>query len=176
MVTRLLHRRISRIAACLAALMLTLPVPVAPVCGCSLDNLSGEHSERPRAEESSSVRNACCDSHGTATIKSACCDLRDSERPSCCSSVLSGRTSAQRSDGSCNCGPSCACSQDQVPDPPTGPVNQTSATGEQAAAASATSLPAQGDAGGSQMERRQGCTGGPATSLERCILLSCFAL
>lgn len=165
MVARLLHRRISRVAACLAALMLTLPAPLPPACGCSLANLSGKDSERTRAEKPSSARKACCDSHGP-TINS---------QPCCCSSVPPGRTSAQ-----CKCGPSCACSQDQVPDPPAGPVNQRSATPEQESAAqatvSATSLPAPADAVGSKADRVRDCIGRPATSLERCILLSCFTL
>jgi hypothetical protein len=175
-VARLLHRRISRIAACLAALMLTLPAPLPPACGCGLANVAGKHSEQTHAEKSNPARKVCCDSHGTTISKSVCCRLRDNGQPCCCGSVPPGRASAQ-----CNCGPSCSCRQDhQVPDPPAGPVNQSSTAGEQVSAAqagvSAIPLPAQADVGGSRMERVQDRIGGPATSLERCILLSCFTL
>ncbi len=170
---RLSHRGISRIAACLAALMLTLPAPLPFACGCGLANLS----RRPgaQAKNPASVRKARWDSHPAITSKSACCRLRDNAQPCCCSAVPSGRASAQ-----CNCGPSCACSRDQAPDPPAVPVNQRRTTGEQVSAAQATvsvtPIPGQTDADGFQRERVEDQIGGPATSLERCIQLSCFTL
>ena len=161
MTAKQLQQRISRLAACLAALALAFPTPPSPACGCGPANVSQKCGQRTDAGESTSCRKTCC--------------RRDNLRPSCCSPVPSGRAFAE-----CNCGPSCACSRDQVPDLPAVPANQRSATGEQVAGAQ-TTLAAplhcgQIDAGVSHAGRPHGCIDARATSLERCILLSCFTL
>lgn len=175
MIATLLKQRISRLAACLAALALAFPTPPSPACGCGPVNVSRKCNQRTDARESTSCRKTCCRSITEEHGKSPCCRLHDNLRPGCCSPMPSGRAFAE-----CNCGPSCACSRDQVPDLPAVPANQRSATGEQVAGAQ-TTLAAplhrgQTDPGVSHAGRPHGCIDARATSLERCILLSCFTL
>ncbi len=165
--TGLNHQRISNMAACLVALMITLPALPVSACACGPASPLQKLGERTHAASTPIARKACCNSRPATTSKNV--------RPCCCSPISSGGDLGQ-----CKCGPSCTCSQDQVPDPPAVPVNQGSTSGKQVTAAQAATFAnspfGQAETSGAQTQRPHGGLAARATSLERCILLSCFAL
>ncbi len=174
MVAKLIHWRISNMAACLVALMIALPAPLPPACGCGLANTLQKHGDQTRAANATFARKTCCDSRVADTSRSGC-RPHNNARPCCCWAVPSGCDFGQ-----CRCGPSCTCSQDQVPDPPADPVNQRNTTGKRVTATQtasfATFLHEQANASGAQTQRPYGSLDVRATSLMRCIMLSRFTL
>ena len=70
MTAKHLQQRISRIAACLAALALACPTLPGPACGCGLVDVSQKCSERTGAGNSTSCSKTCCDSQAATLSKS----------------------------------------------------------------------------------------------------------
>ena len=123
----------------------------------------------PRSE-----RHSCCQS--TTVRRKNCCDKGIDETSCCCSSNADATDSP---GGKCECGEACSCGRAHTPEPPAVPPSQQQSPREQVAGVHvdfAASLPSHGAVGGAVAGRSICEFATPATSTERCTLLSRFTL
>ncbi len=136
-------------------------------CRCAVNN---------RASGKAVQQASCCSGRkAQAKVASSCCAFKKRAKRPCCSS---GQDLNASSHPGCTCGQSCSCKSNQAPPPPAVPPTSGNTGSDQLAKLLAMAS-AQVDhvvtPPGSVSLRQVDWTV-PATSLQRCIDLSCFLL
>lgn len=177
MTRRTAQHGLTRATIWLVAVSLSFPSLAPASCGCQA--ASGDTSDisccSAKRPASASIEDSGCCRTPESTCKH-CCHDRVSAKSSCCHSQTDGAGSL---NGKCTCGASCSCGRGPVPEPPAVPASQEQTPREQVTAAQvglATCLPSDGAVSNGNSAGEICEFAGPATSSERCSLLSRFTL
>ncbi len=152
----------------LLVVSLSFPSLAPASCGCRGTSDGDADVSRCSADRT----DGCCQ---TLTTSHACCHKCGETAPSCCSRP----DAACSSDGTCTCGANCTCGHSPTPEPPAVPANQEQTPREQVVSAQwdlSTSVPVDTAASNATVVGENVESAVPATSPERCSLLSRFTL
>jgi hypothetical protein len=159
---RQLHRRLSQVIVCVAALALPFGTAWPTSCGCGMSTHATAASHTSKSGDG-----ACCHQH-----KSCCCQTAAKSARSCCKA----RNTTVASSG-CRCGASCQCAQPQnsapaAPSPNNGPSGKELSCQVAAAAV----MPQAIEPACLSLHSRGLCWPTVVTPLERCSALGRFLL
>ena len=177
MIGKTAHRGLTRATIWLMAVLLSFPslAPASCGCGATLGGTSDDSCRSAKCPPPGGIGHIpCCQT--SKNTRTCCCQKPVAATSSCSGSHTAG---AGSSEGKCSCGGNCSCDRGPTPQPPAVPVGQEQSPREQIAAAQvelATVLPSDGAVDHGIVADEICEFVGPATSTERCTLLSRFTL
>ena len=176
MLNRLPKQLVVKTTVWVAVAMLALQPMSSFACDGSADANQGCSGDSGRANDKAVQGARCCSARkARVSVSSGCCESKKRVARGCCSS---GQELAAPFTDDCSCGLSCSCKSNRVPPLPVAtPTNGNTGSDQLANMhASVSSRVVEVFDSRSGISRRQVDGTEPATSLERCIGLSCFLL